>query len=301
MQKLFEKARSFVYRNARPVDFARWQYHFEGGSSEAVVRALESYQNPDGGFGHGLEADCLNPDSTPIQTWCATTYLREISLYDRDHPVVAGIVRYLESGASFDGHCWAWAVPGNNQYPHASWWTYEPIAPDAPRNYNPTASLAGWLLRVTGSDFARRLAHEAVAYYLSVCRSTDMHLLPCMLTLYQDICQSVPEAFDTAALEAGLRQDISACVSQAADSWGGYCAFPSDFISGMGDPFYSCFPILAQQECDFIVRTQEPSGAWPVPWNWGAYPDEFAVSANHWKSNIILKNLLYLRKMGELQ
>ena len=53
----FEKARTFVYRNARPLDLAIWQYHFENGSKEAVMHALSAYQNPDGGFGHGLEAD----------------------------------------------------------------------------------------------------------------------------------------------------------------------------------------------------------------------------------------------------
>ena len=52
----FEKARRFMYRSARPVELARWQYHFEQGSKENVLKALAAYQNEDGGFGHGLEA-----------------------------------------------------------------------------------------------------------------------------------------------------------------------------------------------------------------------------------------------------
>ena len=47
----FERAEAFVYRFARPLDLARWQYHFEGGSSGAVLKALACYQNEDGGFG----------------------------------------------------------------------------------------------------------------------------------------------------------------------------------------------------------------------------------------------------------
>ena len=54
MQKLYEKARRFVHLNARPLDFARWRYHFENGSAEDVLRILAFYQNDDGGFGHGL-------------------------------------------------------------------------------------------------------------------------------------------------------------------------------------------------------------------------------------------------------
>ena len=57
----FKKAREFMYRNARPLDLARFQYHFENGSKEAVINALSYYQNEDGGFGHAVEADCWNP------------------------------------------------------------------------------------------------------------------------------------------------------------------------------------------------------------------------------------------------
>lgn len=56
-EKYLPKSTS-VYRNARPLDFARWQYHFENGGKEAVLRALSYYQNKDGGFGYALELDC---------------------------------------------------------------------------------------------------------------------------------------------------------------------------------------------------------------------------------------------------
>ena len=32
----FERARRFIFRNARPLDFARWRFAFEGGSREDV-------------------------------------------------------------------------------------------------------------------------------------------------------------------------------------------------------------------------------------------------------------------------
>ena len=71
---VFKKARTFVYRNARPLDIARWQYHFENGSKGAVLTALAVYQNEDGGFGHALEPDSWNPNSAPIQTWAARVW-----------------------------------------------------------------------------------------------------------------------------------------------------------------------------------------------------------------------------------
>ena len=97
MNAMYEKTRRFLYRNARPLDIARWQYHFENGSKEAVLTALSCYQNEDGGFGHALEEDCWNPNSSPIQTWVATEILREIEFTDASHPVIQGILRYLAS------------------------------------------------------------------------------------------------------------------------------------------------------------------------------------------------------------
>ena len=74
----FDAIRRWMHRNARPLDLARWQYHFESGSAEAVLQSLSAYQNEDGGFGHGLEADCWNPASAPMQTWAAACILREL-------------------------------------------------------------------------------------------------------------------------------------------------------------------------------------------------------------------------------
>ena len=120
----FEKAQNFIYRNARPLDLARWQYHFENGSQEAVLKALAAYQNQDGGFGHGLEADSFNPDSSPIQTWTATEILREVGVTDGKNPVIQKILAYLESGADFDAvrKQWLNTIPSNNEYPCAIWW-----------------------------------------------------------------------------------------------------------------------------------------------------------------------------------
>ena len=125
----FESARSFIYRNARPLDLARWRYLFEGGDREQVLTALAAYQNGDGGFGHALEADCWNPESAPVQTWAATPILREAGLDHAEHPIVQGILRYLASGAAFDGHIWLGTLPSNDDHPHAPWWNDDPEPP----------------------------------------------------------------------------------------------------------------------------------------------------------------------------
>ncbi|MDE6726085.1 MAG: hypothetical protein K2J79_10835, partial [Ruminiclostridium sp.] len=125
-EQLFESSRRFIYRNARPVELARWHYHFENGAREEVLTALAAFQNEDGGFGHALEADSFNPNSCPIQTWNAAEILNEIGFNDGSHPIIKGILRYLDSGADFSEKYGQWlsSVKSNDEFPHAIWWNY---------------------------------------------------------------------------------------------------------------------------------------------------------------------------------
>lgn len=147
----YEKAREFIYRNARPLDLARWQYHFENGSKEAVMNALSCYQNDDGGFGHALEPDAWNPNSSPIQTWCATEILREMDITDKSHPLINGILNYLASGRDFEGNFWYNTVKSNNDYPHAPWWHTESDS-TCHNDYNPTACFAGFIIKFADKE-----------------------------------------------------------------------------------------------------------------------------------------------------
>ena len=38
-------AKQFILQNARPVDLAVYQYHFENGSNNKVIDELSKYQN----------------------------------------------------------------------------------------------------------------------------------------------------------------------------------------------------------------------------------------------------------------
>lgn len=119
MNSTFEKARQFMYRNARPLDLARFQYHFENGSKENVLKILSYYQNEDGGCGHAIEADCWNPNSTPLHSGGAGDIIREIDFEDGAHPFIQGLLKWYASGECFNGRNWQITVESNNDYPHA--------------------------------------------------------------------------------------------------------------------------------------------------------------------------------------
>jgi hypothetical protein len=295
----FERARAFVARNARPLDFARWMFLFEGGRAEDVASALAAYQNPDGGFGHALEPDAWNPNSAPMQTWTATEILREIGLFDAAHPVVAGILRYLTSGAHFDGHTWENAPQSNNDFPHAPWWS---VGCDSAShtNYNPTACLAGFLLACAppvspARALGARVADEAIAAYLYGGLLSDMHTVLCYIRLAE---YGARAGLDVSALREKLLLQVSASLTRETEKWEtGYVCKPSLFFDSAQSPFRAGNEEIAAFECDFIRRAQCEDGSWPVNWSWGAYPEEWAISKNWWKSDIAIRNMRFLRGM----
>ena len=153
MNNTFLKAKEFMYRYARPLDLARFQYHFENGSKEAVINVLSYYQNKDGGFGHAVEADCWNPNSIPLHSNTASDIIRDMVFEDASHPVIQGLLKWYGSGEHFNGKTWAITVPSNNDYPHAPWWHTDSIS-SCHTDYNGTSQIAGFIVRYAepGSD-----------------------------------------------------------------------------------------------------------------------------------------------------
>ena len=302
--KVLENAAAFIYRNARPLDLARWQYHFENGSKEAVLRALAYYQNEDGGFGHALEADAWNPESAPIQTWAATEILREICFTDATHPIVQGILRYLASGRDYDGTCWFKMLKSNNDYPHAPWWQTDANSTDD-HDYNPTASLAGFILYFAdkSSDLYAigcNIAQEAFNKLMFGEKERKMHTLSCYVQMAEYIELAGVDVIDLAAFKAKLRELVKECIEQDTSVWAtSYICKPSQFFRTKDSVFYSDNRATADYEAEFIVQTQLDDGTWNITWDWGIYPNEWALSKNWWKANVVILNLLYLREFGD--
>lgn len=294
-----ERAKNFIYRNARPLDLYRWRYLFEGGSREDVLSALSAYQNEDGGFGHALEPDCWNPHSAPLQIWVATRILDEVGLKDGSHPIVRGILRYLSSGKDFDGHTWASSLKSNAEYPHAPWWAPEPD-PETP--YNPTASLAGFALRFADGDSvlhetARRVAQEAYLYFEEHFPLPSMHTASCFVELYEALrAYGAQDLLDLQAFEALLREQIRALITYDASKWAtAYVCRPSQFISSRTSVFFAENREVCEEECRFLSASQEPDGSWGVMWAWAEYPEAWSVSKNWWKADQIIRNVRFAR------
>lgn len=299
----YEKARAFMYRCSRPLELALWQYHFEGGSAGNVLQALAAFQNEDGGFGHALEADNWNPGSSPLTTQTAIDILFRLDT-PREHPIVQGILRYLDSGKDFDEahRQWPGSIPSNNDHPRAIWWTYEG---KEGFNYNPTAALATFILHYAERDSAlyhkgRAIAQEAIDWLLAQEPFAEKHVVFLFLQLAKYAEGHGITGLDR--LAERLRVQVPMCVCTDLTKYGvEYVDRPTDMIDGPAHPCYPLIAEAAQAECQFLIDSQLPDGSWPVPWKWwNEYTAEYEVAAYWWKAHIVLKHIVYLRNFGKI-
>lgn len=306
VKEQFELVKRWMYKKARPLDIARLKFHFEGGSVEDVVMALQAYQNEDGGFGNGLEADCLNPNSSPLQTWWATQFLKEVGMTDKKHPVIKGILRYLESGDGTAQNRWQFSVKSNNDYPRAPWWTYSEA--DENPGYNPTAALVGFIMKNADKERSLyqkgiSLAKESLDTYMAREELTEMHELACFIELHTYLIQlGIEDLCDLEAFKAKLKEEVFKTIEQDSKQWAStYCCKPSHLFSTADSMFYEDNKGIMDEELDFIVSALSKEGTWAVTWEWGDYTAEFAISKMWWQANIAIKNTLMIRDFGLLE
>lgn len=299
----FERARTYIYRNARPLDLARFQFHFENGSKEKVMDVLSYYQNEDGGCGHAIEADCWNPNSIPLHSNGAGDIIREIDYTDAAHPLIQGLLKYYGSGKDFDGKHWYVTVESNNHYPHAPWWHTDSVS-TCHTDYNGTAQIAGFIIRYAdrSSDIFNlgvRIANEAVEALLSE-GIADMHTCACYVRMAELIEKAgAADLIPYSRLKEKLHESVNQLIVKDKEEWGGYICKPSRFIESRESEYYAENKEMAEYECEFSIKTQLDDGSWDIPWQWEDYPDEWAISKNWWKSHVIILNLLYLKGFGK--
>jgi len=303
----YERGRRFVLHHARPLDHARWCFLFENGSPQAVLTQLSAYQNSDGGFGHALEPDFWNPLSSPMQTWAATEILQSLDHHDPNHPIVRGILGYLEATLDPESLTWSRTVGSNNDFPHAPWWSHPgPDQPDSVPTYNPTAALAGFVLRYAdrGSRLWERGRRAATRAFAALVGSTsvEVHELSCFVRLHQCALRYETDlGVDLGPVGQALDTQVNGALTRDTSRWAtDYVCRPSRFLRGPGDRWVRGNEDLVRSECQFLKQTQLDDGSWPVTWQWSSFPDEWAVAKQWWKSALVIENLQFLRAMEGL-
>lgn len=303
-QVAVQRAKNYLTTYGRAVDQARFAFFFEEGKANAVLRALEPYQNQDGGFGHGLEPDLRTAASSAVATQQGLNMLREVGA-DSSEPMVQRAVAYLLATLDHTRLRWEIVPPAVEDAPHAPWWTYGESAGSGDEfQSNPRAALIGFLCEhqaLVPAPLLHQLIETQLAYLADqpTDQGVDMHALPCYITLANS--PNLP-AEQRRQLVSTLVQAVQGTVATDPADFAGYQLLPLD-VAPAPDALLATTVERAAVDAhlDYLIDTQLPDGSWPIPWSW-AFVDEaaWAQAERDWKGFIAVNRLQMLAAYGRI-
>lgn len=237
--------------------------------------------------------------------WKATEYIKKSGGLDPNAPIIQGILKYLSSGSDFDVEHEQWlnTVPSNNSSPCAIWWKYSENG--STFEYNPTASLAGFVIKYTNQkndlyEKCIKIAKDAADWFIKSAPN-ECHIANCFISLYEYCEEANNIPFDSEAYLAKLNEIIDNSICRDVSRWGEYISKPSTFFTFSNKKIYNDkFKELCTLECEYIKNTQLPDGSYSVPWQWFTDHNEWYIAKNWSKAEITVENMIFLSKFNAL-
>lgn len=304
MEKLnLEVINNWMQRNARELELTIWKCLFMNESAKKVADALLPYQNPDGGFGKGLDPDNWNINSVPYACFCAIGTLDMVKFYDMNHPVYLGIKKYLEE-TGIKG--WIFTIPSNKDYPHASFYNYD-------KEYNNVESLgivlsfSAFVLEYMEDSSIYDSVIEGLSSFINKLYENDLGDMGASsyIKLVDTMKRLNISGYDYDDIENKLSIIVNEQMQKDEKMWEGYGYRPSDFIQSKN----SCFLIgneeVVEKECKFLLRTLPSNDVWPVSWCWfenaKQYPKEEILSLHIAKARKCIEKVKFLKAFNQVE
>jgi len=283
---VLERATDFIWRNARLLERAVFAHRFLGAPAGHVHDAVRAYRNPDGGFGHALEADIRAPASQPVHVEVALRALQAAGVRDVD--LALGACTFLATVAEEDGRV-PLALPSMLNYPRAAHWAVLDPPSDSP---NPTAAIVGLLL-YQGIDHPWLERATAWCWRRLEQPIDEAHTIRAALTFLQ----FAPDRARAEALAVAVaRQAHIARWFKAAPGTGSYGLTPVQLIPAPDAVGRAAFPdALLSAHLDDLLAAQTEDGGWPIAWS---PPGPAAVL--EWRGVWTLEALTTLRAYGRI-
>lgn len=289
-----ESFKNKVYSQGRDLEVAIFNYLFESDEREMVSYALSIFQNKDGGFGHGLEPDSINPNSSPFQTSVALETLCDVGYrYENIDPYTKELItrafKYLDLTLVNDR--WPSTIPSNNDYPCAVWWMHDP---QKPVGINPTASILASMLHLSSKRSstykkAYNMALEIVNQFL-VETTLEKHDLIVLTRLYHALKDTTVEP----VLFQSFKEKLFDSIQQAIDpveKWEGYATMPFDFP--LDEDNYGIPQNVLDAGVEYLHKTLKHN-YWEPSWVWYKDEDTFEIQSIKWHAILINHYVSYI-------
>jgi hypothetical protein len=297
------RAVEYLRQEARPLEKALYEFHFEDGSRTNVLAALVDYQNPDGGFGHALEPDMRAPASSVIATITALGVLRQVGA-DEDTPGLPAALAYLVDAFDVESERWPIVPPEVEDAPHAPWWSYEDSAESFGGFWaNPRAAVVGYLQqfnRLTPSPFLEGARRAVVDDLMRYAQHMEMHDLLSFIVLLET--EGLPRE-DYEGILDKLSRALPQSVALDAAQWDEYGLHPLDVVTRPDSPLAGVLDeAIIDQGLDYLIERQGADGTWRPNWSWDFVDaGAWAAAEREWRGILTLRKLNCLRAYGRLE
>ena len=284
----FTKATKFIKESARLVDLRLYEYEFEGGTAESVLEALASYQNEDGGFGHGIESDIRLVKSSPMATSVALQYCLAIDAA-ADHPIVQKGIEYLVETYDREHGYWPFFTDtAVNDYPHAPWWHREEIVPPTEENWpNVSAELVGYIhhyRQLVPSEFYDEVMTRA---------QRNLEATELLNSFFDCLCWERTAKLVTKPLQDQITKKIhNSFIAMQLGDIDGFQEAPFFAVASHPDAgFGKAYPQKTAELMQQTITQQQGDGGWWPTWQWGSYEEIWPIAQREWAGKLTLEAL----------
>ncbi|KZL04998.1 hypothetical protein PsAD2_04549 [Pseudovibrio axinellae] len=251
----FERARDFMYCNARLIERHLYSFHFETGSAASVLRALSGYRHDNGLYGFGLEPDKRTSAPQPVDQEIALQTLDAVQA-DKQHflSICEGLPLLTNEDGALPFSC-----PTVGAAQHSPWWACENAQESS---INPTGSIVAILLKskvehswmVRAEEFCWRALDELSAI-------SSHSILNALSFLSAHPNQALARTYLPKMREL-VRE--ATCFDPNAN---GYVFSPLIFAPdprSVAAGFFSAAEI--EPHLNYLLEQQQEDGGWPINW-----------------------------------
>lgn len=282
---------------ARPLEYQLYLYLIDK-NVEAGPKALEqlmTFQNEDGGFGHGLEQDFRMPDSSPMATSLALRYLLYLEDVKGAQDVIDRAIAYLERTYDTERKGWYIVSEKVNDYPHAPWWHYNEESGHTvlDQNWgNPSAEIIGYLYRYRTSlktlD-SQELVKEAIRQ-LHLASRESSHEWFCYIRLYHQL-PTVDQEQMYDVIKEGVHKQMVIDESE----WTHYVPAPLHYIMPNTIENFGISMDIINRHKTYLMRQLDAKGVIEPTWSWQQYDEVWKKARLEWMGTLTLESVLAIQ------
>ena len=286
-----QKIEKWIFKNARPLEIAKWNLLFGKGTQNQLITEMLKYQNSDGGFGNGFEADILTPESAAIPSAEAIFTAQDFGL-DLSADWTKRLLAWFENIASDTPSFWEQVPKSLEDYPHPFYWSYHPDIKFTP---NPCAVAASALIlhgNPSQIKLGNRIAERCIDYILHNEDYMD-HDTYCLQRIFIAVKDSLPDKIHTSMNKRIIE---TACTDES--KWLSYFAQPLDLIDSPDSIWYPLLKAAIPANLDYWEKNLNADGYWIANFGWDNAP---AGWSNNWLGYIAVKRVKILKAFGRIE